>query len=867
MAISELGYEINTSQVLRASKDLEKLEQAEIKAEKGAVKLEGALLKAAKSAGILVGATLSIQKTFTTIASFEKSMSGVQAVTGATAEEMEELRKVAKDLGATTEFTASQAAEGLRFLGMAGFSTAESIAAIPQVLDLATAASMDLATAADITSNMMSAFGIAATDAGKVADALATAASSANTDVIQMGDGMKYVGPVAAAMGVSISDTAAAIGTLSDAGIQGSMAGTGLRRVLSSLANTTPQARKALNRMGLDIKDLNPATNDLTDIVDRLSGAGLSAADALTIFGDRGGPAILALVENNAKLQELTDKLQSVDGSASAMAGTMRDNLQGSMDGLNSAIESIIISIGESGLTAVMRAVIDTAASAARAFSGMVDAINSVTGVGSALGSAFSFLSGHIEMVGRGVVSIATFMTGRWVVAFVAARAATIRMTAATVGFSGALTVLRGALLRTGLGALVVVAGELVYKFTELVNKVGGFANVFRVAWRTGKATYDYLNEGATALGHAFNGVTLNIAAYFNDLWLKVRQGFARLMEWVQGGINKMITALNKIPQVDISPASFAEGYRAAADEVAGVSARLREDAGKSFAAAKEGFDSLVSPAQAFNSAVASIKAGMDSIDDAVNGSEVVQGGGIIDAVMGGGGEAAGGGGRGGKGKGVLDRLADDFEQLRESLMTELEITNEWFNEAELLMQAARHAGLIASEEEYLNYRERLHREYNSRLAQINGYYSDSALDRTATFMGDMAGALQSGNEKMLKIARTFGAAEALINSYVAFTDVLRDTELPWYAKIPAAMGVLAAGLNMVNAIKGVSSSGSGGGKKQAAQASAPAASAPQRTVNLTVQGEYFTGDTIQRIAEGLNDFIADGGNINVVRA
>src|SRR5699024_2442167 len=133
-------------------------------------KLEGALLKAAKSAGILAAATFSVHKVFSTISSFEKSMSGVQAVTRASAEEMEALRDVAKDLGATTEYTASQAAEGLRFLGMAGFSTAESIAAIPQVLDLATASSMDLATAADIASNMMSAYGIAATDAGRITD-------------------------------------------------------------------------------------------------------------------------------------------------------------------------------------------------------------------------------------------------------------------------------------------------------------------------------------------------------------------------------------------------------------------------------------------------------------------------------------------------------------------------------------------------------------------------------------------------------------------------------------------------------------------------------------------------------------------------
>lgn len=328
--------------------------------------------------GAALGIGLSTAKIVRDLTSFEQSMANVAAITRATGTELAELREVAKELGATTEFTSAQAAEGLRFLGMAGFSAAESISAIPAILDLATAAAMDLGRAADITSNIMSAFGIAAGDSAKVADVLAAAASRANTDVEQLGDAMKYAGPVAQAFGISINDAAAAVGTLSDAGIQGGMAGTGLRRVMSSLANPTKQAADALAGLGIAINEVNPATTDLVDIVELLASRGLGAAEALTIFGDRGGPAILALVENNAKLRELTGILEDVDGEAKRMADTMRDNLGGDLKGLISAFEAVILAVGESGVTGALRSMLQVATTALRALADNIDRVMSV---------------------------------------------------------------------------------------------------------------------------------------------------------------------------------------------------------------------------------------------------------------------------------------------------------------------------------------------------------------------------------------------------------------------------------------------------------------------------------------------------------
>lgn len=342
-------------------------------------------------------------------ADFDKSMAQVRAITRSTDEEFARLSKTARTLGGTTEFSASQAASALRFLGMAGFSAAESMEAVPEVLNLATAAAMDLGRAADISSNVMSAFGIAAKDVSQITDVLAAASSRANTDVGQLGEAMKFVGPVASALKISIGDTAAAIGVLSDAGIQGSAAGTGLRRVLSSLANPTKQATDTLAEMGLTVGELDPATNSLTEIIDRLSASGISAADALTIFGDRGGPAILALVENNPRLAELTQQMSNVEGEATRMADTMRDTLMGDFQNLGSAAQELQLSFMET-------------------FGG--DVRGSVQGVTGAVRG----LSGSLETLGQASVVLAATYTSSFIPALVS-------VTAKSVAHSRALAV------------------------------------------------------------------------------------------------------------------------------------------------------------------------------------------------------------------------------------------------------------------------------------------------------------------------------------------------------------------------------------------------------------------------------------------
>jgi len=299
--------------------------------------------------GGLLGGFLAVNELRTAVTAFsdfESSMAEARAVTGATNSQFIELTATARELGRTTKFSATEAASGIVFLGRAGFETTEIVSAMPSVLDLAAAATLDLGRAADITSNIMSAFAVPALEATRIADALAAVAANANTDVSQMGEAMKFVGPVARALGVSMEDSAAAIGILSNAGLQASLAGTGLRRILSSLAKAAPKVTRTLTDLGLKMEDLNPQTNSLIDIIRRLAEADIDATAAFEAFGDRGAPAILALTSMVPQLERLTDVVNSSEGAAGRMAETMRNTLRGATLELKSVIESVRIEFG-----------------------------------------------------------------------------------------------------------------------------------------------------------------------------------------------------------------------------------------------------------------------------------------------------------------------------------------------------------------------------------------------------------------------------------------------------------------------------------------------------------------------------------------
>lgn len=279
---------------------------------------------------------------------FEAQMSRVKAISGATGEEFEKLRNQAIELGADTAFSASEAAQGMENLAAAGFTTNEIMSAMPGMLDLAAASGEDLANSADIAASTLRGFGLEASEAGHVADVLAENANRTNSSVAETGEAMKYIAPLARAAGISMEETAAAIGIMANAGIQGSQAGTTLRGALSRLSKPTADMQEAMDELGVSFYDSEGKMLSLIDQVGMLQDAMEGMTDEqknnylVTLYGQEALSGMLALInEGPESLSSLASAYESCDGAAQAAAATMQDNLKGAIEALSGSAETL----------------------------------------------------------------------------------------------------------------------------------------------------------------------------------------------------------------------------------------------------------------------------------------------------------------------------------------------------------------------------------------------------------------------------------------------------------------------------------------------------------------------------------------------
>ncbi|MFJ1653521.1 phage tail tape measure protein [Streptomyces sp. NPDC088337] len=342
----------------------------------GRLSRQGQGIGTALAAGFKVGTVAAAGLTFNvlkTSGDFEKSMNQVRAVSGATGKEFEALREQAKELGATTKYTASQAADGMGFLAMTGYKANQILAAMPGTLSLAAAGNMDLAQAADISSNIMTGYGFKAKETNRIVDVLAKTFTSTNTDLIQLGEAMKYAGPVAHAAGVKFEQASAAIGLMGNAGLQASMAGTSLRGAITRLLAPTKQISDRLKKLGITVKDSHGKLLPLDQIIRQLEKSGAKTGDMMTIFGQRAGPAMLALVEQGSgSLVKLTKELEKSGGTADRVAKIQMEGLQGQLVSLKSAWEGLMIEIGDLGLLNLATKGLEGLTTATRDFTGFV---------------------------------------------------------------------------------------------------------------------------------------------------------------------------------------------------------------------------------------------------------------------------------------------------------------------------------------------------------------------------------------------------------------------------------------------------------------------------------------------------------------
>lgn len=346
-----------------AKKSWEESNQSTVASTESATSKMAGLMK--KSAAVIgVASVAAAKKTIDVGKSFEAGMSEVQAISGASGKDLEKLSAKAKQMGATTKFSATESATALKYMAMAGWKTNQMVSGLSGVMNLAAASGEDLGTVSDIVTDSMTAFGLKAKDSGHFADVLAKASSSSNTNVAMMGETFKYVAPLAGSMKYSIEDTATAVGLMANAGIKGSQAGTELRSILTRLVKPPKDAVAALSALGISTTkadgSMKPMRQTMAELREKFSGLTDSQKSqyAAAIAGQEAMSGLLAIVNaSDSDFNKLQKAIDNSSGAAKKQADIMNNNLQGALYDLGSAAEAVGIGIYEDIKTPLTKAV------------------------------------------------------------------------------------------------------------------------------------------------------------------------------------------------------------------------------------------------------------------------------------------------------------------------------------------------------------------------------------------------------------------------------------------------------------------------------------------------------------------------------
>lgn len=474
--------------------------------------------------GVLVtlGLSIGLQQAIEILKDFDHAMAQVEAISGATGMALDGLREKAKELGATTIYTSSEAAKGMKYLAQSGFNVNEIMEASGPVLALAQAGDIGLAQAAEIAAKALRGFRLEATEMSDVADVMAAAVTQSTMNIQEMGYAFKYVAPIAASMGVNIREASAYIGVLSDAGIDATMAGTALRRIMSELSNPTIKATKLLAAHGLTLNDVDIKARGLTATIKTLVEAGLTVGEVFALFGDRGAPAFQTLAQQIEKVEEKTSNLQNVTGRAQKMQETMNQSLFASYKNLTSAIEFLVIQFAEeSGALEGLKTVFFSAAEAIRTLARNMDTLAplfaalATVSISKVVAGLLSLVTGNKQATSSFVLLGRTIGT-QMALAKTSVAAASGAMNTLKVASAGAATV-----IGTGLrGAVAAVATAFGGWNLAIMAAVGGL-------------TYFLMQESPTK----------SFAEKFDDLLQANRKSaleYSRALEVLQKKINEM---------------------------------------------------------------------------------------------------------------------------------------------------------------------------------------------------------------------------------------------------------------------------------------------------------------------------------------
>ncbi|WP_373170531.1 phage tail tape measure protein [Enterococcus durans] len=458
---------------------------------------------------------------------FEEQMSRVKAISGATGDTFEQMKQQAIDLGAKTAFSAKESAAGMENLASAGFSAQEIMKAMPGLLDLAAVSGGDVALASENTATALRGFGLEASEAGHVADVFARAAADTNAEVGDMGEALKYVAPVANSMGISLEETAAAIGIMSDAGIKGSQAGTTLRGALSRLARPTKAMQDTMDNLGVSFYDADGKMKPLKTQVELLKKAfeGLTPEQQqnalVTLYGQESLSGMMALIDKGPdSLGKLTKSLKDSDGAADDMARTMQDNMNSSIEQMFGAFESAAIVI-QKILAPSIKKVADAISGLVEKF---VSAPESTQRLVVAIGAIAIAIGPVLYALGMLVKAFQTMKVGLGVLGN---GISLFKKLGSAIGF-----------LTSPVGLVIAAVALLVVGFIYLWNTSEDFRNFWIGLWEGIKSAVssavEWIQDAWKSTGEWFNNLWKSIKEGAENVWTTIQEAPGKAADWIK---------------------------------------------------------------------------------------------------------------------------------------------------------------------------------------------------------------------------------------------------------------------------------------------------------------------------------------------